>query len=383
MSNSLLFIIALFFFVACSSPKETKVINLKYSIEEQIKIDLDSVSTPINYCVQLLETDSCRFVATMGRTPFGINIYNLETKKKAHQIKLSSDGIDKVGVSNGFFIQSADTVLITSVPAIVSIFDINGKKARDIKIEGSDQYVQTISSSNYRPLIIENQKIYGAYPFITKHWETSLKDVSKYQHLFEYDLVKSTIKWLNYSLPVGFWDSGIFSPEFSLISKGDSIVTVFSRDLRINVFSKSQNKIISTLDLDTPEKMEFAKYQERPYGDEGVIKGLENGVIKGMVFDKYRNVYYVIFELPTNPELYQLSLLQLYSNRPDFKVFVLDSNFEYRGEVLFKNYSADQRELFVGRKGLYVSRNNQNNIDFDENYLIYDVIRFEGLDYED
>lgn len=362
---------------------ETRVKNLNYTIVEQIKIGLDSVSTPLNYRVQLLETDSGRVLATMGRTPFGINFYNLETKKKIHQIKLSSDGIDKIGTVNGFYFHNSDTIIITSVPAMASIFDINGKKLRDIKIEGSSQYVQSISSTNYRPLIIENQKIYGAYPFITKHWETPTKDVSRYQHLFEFDLVTSNTQWLNYSLPNGFWDRGIFSPEFSLISKGDSIVTFFSRDLSINIFSKSQNKIIKTLEFKTPGKLEFAKFKERPYGDDGVKNELEKGVIKGAVYDNYRSVYYVIVEVPVNPELYQLSLLQLYTNRPDIKVFLLDSSFEYLGEVFFKNFEVDQREVFVGKNGLYVSSNQQYNKTFDENYLVYDVIRFDVLEYSD
>lgn len=383
MSNIFLFIFVFICLSSCSTSREKEVEELKYTVVEQIKIDLDSVSTPTHQRIQLLETDSGRVLATMGRFPFGINFYNLETKRKIHQIKLSSDGIDKVGVSNGFHIQSTDTILITSISAMVSLFDITGKKFGNMKIEGSSQYVQSISSTNYRPFIIENQKIYGAYPFITKHWNTSIKDVSKFQHLFEYDLVESTTKWLNYSLPEDFWEEGIFFPEFSYVSKGDSIITFFSRDLRINVFSKSQNKIIDIRKLETPDRIEFAKFKERPYGDEGVIKELENGVIEGALYDNFRDVYYVIYELPINPELYSLSLLQLYTNRPKFKIFLLDSNFDYKGEIEFKDFLANPNEIFFGKKGLYISSNHQYNQNFNENYLIYDIIRIEGLDYED
>lgn len=383
MSKKVIFIFTVFLITSCSIRSKISVIDLKYTVEERIEILLDSVSSPLNYRVQLLETDSGRVLATMGRFPFGINFYNLETKSKIHQIYLSSDGIDKVGVSNGFHFHSNDSIFITSVPATISIFDINGKKSKDIKIEGTDQYVQTISSKNYRPLIMEQKSFYGAYPFITKHWETALKDVSKFKHLFEFDLVTSNTQWLNYSLPDGFWDRGIFSPEFSYVSKGDSIITFFSRDLRLNVFSKSQNKIIDTKELKTPNRIEFAKFKERPYGDEGVIKELENGVIKGALYDNFRDVYYVIYELPINPELYSLSLLQLYTNRPKFKIFLLDSNFDYKGEIEFKDFVANPNEIFFGKKGLYISSNHQYNQNFNENYLIYDIIRFEGLDYED
>lgn len=384
LSSYQFFIVVFISLVSCNNPRsELRIIDLKYTIEEQIKIRLDSVSSPHNYRVQLLETDSGRVLVTMGQFPFGLNFYNLETKQKAYKISLSSDGIDKVGTLNGFYFYNIDSIFITSVPSTISIFNIHGKKSKDIKIQGSNQYIQTISSKNYRPLIIENQTMYGAYPFITKHWETPIKDVSMHKHLFAYDLVGSEIKWLNYSLPEGFWDKGIFSPEFCYLSKGDSIVTFFSRDLRIDVFSKSQNKIIDTRKLETPDRIEFAKFKERPYGDEGVIKELENGVIKGALYDNFRDVYYVIYEPPINPESYPFSLLQLYTNRPEFKIFVLDSNFNYQGEILFKDFVADSNEIFVGEKGLYVSINHQYSQDFDENYLIFDVIRIEGLVYED
>ncbi|MCH7401281.1 DUF4221 family protein [Belliella kenyensis] len=348
-------------------------------MEEIIKIELDSITNPINYRVQLIETDSGNLLATMARTPFGINFYNLDLKTKIHHLELSADGINKVGVTNGFHVQSKDSIFITSIAAQISLLDFAGNKLRDVRIDGSSQYIQSISSKNYRPLVIENQKIYGAYPFVTQHWETPPKDISKFQHLFEYDLNSSKIRWLDYALPEGFWDQGIFSPEFSLVSKGDSIITLFSRDLKLNVFSKSKNKIIDVKELKIPGDISFARFKRRPAGNEGILKELGTEVIKGFIFDKYRERFIVILELRIDPEQHSMSLLELYSSRPDFKLVVLDSNFEYVGEALFKNYEADQNEIFVGKEGLYVSVNNQNHYNFDENFLVYKRIDFEEV----
>ncbi|GMQ30743.1 hypothetical protein [Algoriphagus confluentis] len=62
---------------------------------------------------------------------------------------------------------------------------------------------------------------------------------------------------------------------------------------------------------------------------------------------------------------------------------VLNQNLEILGENLFENFQIEPWNYFVGKKGLYVSTNNPNRDDFDENFLRYDIMRFEGLEYED
>ncbi len=62
---------------------------------------------------------------------------------------------------------------------------------------------------------------------------------------------------------------------------------------------------------------------------------------------------------------------------------ILDNNLEVLGEHLFDNFQIEPWNYFVGRKGLYVSTNNPNREDFDENFLRYDIIRFGGLKYGD
>ena len=64
-------------------------------------------------------------------------------------------------------------------------------------------------------------------------------------------------------------------------------------------------------------------------------------------------------------------------------VMVLDKDLKILGEFNFLNHEIENRNYFVGKKGLYVSTNNPNRDDFDENILRYDIIRFEGLKYED
>jgi hypothetical protein len=62
---------------------------------------------------------------------------------------------------------------------------------------------------------------------------------------------------------------------------------------------------------------------------------------------------------------------------------VISSNLDLIGEHLFETHQIQPWNYFVGRKGLYVSTNNPNRDDFDENVLRYDIIRFDGLEYDE
>jgi hypothetical protein len=58
---------------------------------------------------------------------------------------------------------------------------------------------------------------------------------------------------------------------------------------------------------------------------------------------------------------------------------VLDKELNILGEFLFgENEVHSKSNMFVGEKGLYISLNNENHPDFDEDHFRYRVIRFEA-----
>lgn len=378
----------LFFFIcfglACND-KEVSIVEiiLPFEVVEKIQIDLDSVTTTKNIRTHLIESDSGRILVTMPMNPMVMNFYNLETGKKFKSINFSNDGLNRVGSLDGFEVYNSDTILITSYPPMISIFDFEGNKLNQVKIEAEDQYIQAIMSTNAIPIIRGNGKIWGAYPFITRFWETPMKDASNFNHIYEIDLKNLSVNWLGLNLPDGFWAKGKISPRFSWTNRGDSLITLFDEDPRVQVFSVRGNRILDIIDLKTPEEIDFIRYFDKSTGYDAVRKELDKGVFRSIQYDRYRKIYYVFYDMPANPELYSIPIYELHVSRPNFKLFLFDQDFKYIGESVFKDYAADPYRAFVGKKGLYVPVNREYNENYNEDFLMYDIIRFEGLNYED
>lgn len=350
---------------------------LSYEVLERIQIPLDSSVSTRTIKTQLIETDSTRILAVMPSNTMSIDFYDLKNGEKFHSIKFSTDGRHRVNRLNGFEYLNVDTVFVVNYPPAIMIFDFEGNKINQVKIEGEDQYVQSIMSTNSLPLFITQGKILGAYPFITRFWETPSKQVSDFKHIYEIDKKNDlSLAWKEFYLPNGFWDKGKVSPSFSWALKGDSILTLFNEDPRIQIFSISQNRVLDLVELQAPERFEFVRYFKRPDGNKGVLNELDKGVFRNIIYDAYRKVYYVFYDLPANPEKYVIPIYELHVVRPDFKIFVLDEKFNYLGESKFIDFEGDSYGAFVGKAGLYLPVNGEYNEYYTEDFLLFDVLHF-------
>lgn len=271
-------------FLSCESKSTIEKVLISHEVIENIRIPLDSSTSTKTIRTQLIETDTARILAVMPTNKISIDFYNIETGENFHSIKFSKDGQHRVNRLIGFEYLNPDTIFVVNYPPAIMLFDYAGNKLNQIKIEGEDQYVQSIMSTNRLPLIVTQNKILGAYPFITRFWETNPNLASNFSHIYELDKIDLSLNWKNYNLPIGFWEQGKKSPSFSWTIKGDSIVTLFEEDARIQIFSISENRILNILNLESPDKFDFVRYFERPEGNNGMLKELQKGVFRNILF---------------------------------------------------------------------------------------------------
>lgn len=94
-----------------------------------------------------------------------------------------------------------------------------------------------------------------------------------------------------------------------------------------------------------------------------------------LLYDKYRKVFYrfalMPYEYPANK-----SPMEEDTGR-EFSVIILNENYEIVGETKFPGNKYAYRLWFIGKKGLYLSLNNQGNPNFDENELKFQCFTLE------
>jgi hypothetical protein len=375
---SILLVCALF-----SCQKEIQHRSFLYKKIDSIAIPLDSTVNPNGTSFQYIESDSGEFLALQNKAVHGIEIFNLETGIHLKRIKLNKDGPNRSGEVNGFRIFSKDSLLVASYPQKLILFDFEGIKTAEFPIKDPQNEVNYISSTSEIPFLFSGKKVFGAQPFFRNFFDMSSADLVNYSHIYQLNMesLNSEAEWLPVSNPEDTWNDGKKVSKFTWTDRGDSILVSPYNDHRIWVVSKKQKKILGLKSAKSPDVNRFHIIKGMPSGDQGIIEELESDRYELILFDKFRDVFYRFYFIGVEPADFEIHYRSLFSNRPKIGLLVLNSNLDIIGHHRFDTHQIEPWNYFVGRKGLYLSTNNPNREDFDENVLRYDVIRFEGLDY--
>jgi hypothetical protein len=376
-------LLVLALFLSCDSKTEEG--NVSLQVIETIKIPLDSTVNPNRTSFQYINSDSGEFLALQNKSVHGIEIFNLKTGAHKKKIKLQREGPNGSGSVNGFRIFSNDSLLVASYPQKLMLFNFEGIKTSEFPIKDTKNDVNYISSTSEIPFLFDGKKVFGAQPFFRDFFDMTASDLNKYSHVYQLDMKSANpqAEWLPISNPEDSWNEGKKGAKFTWTDRGDSILVSPYNDHRIWVISKKSGELLNRVEVKAPFVNQFHIIKGLPSGDEGIIEELESDRYELLLYDQFRAVFYRFYFVGIDVNDFEVHYRELYSNRPKIGLLVLDTNLKIIGNHLFNTHQIEPWNYFVGQKGLYVSTNNPNRDDFDENYLRYDIMRVEGLEHED
>jgi hypothetical protein len=382
MNRYILVLIAIASF-ACSEIKAPK--SLSAYTFESLEIPVAENFAPRITRNQYMDTDSGEYLAIFNKTSPRLEIFNLDTKKSAKSIYIQSEGPNGVRSFNGFTIIAKDCLLLAAIPPKLQILDFEGNKKRSIPINDPENKVNWLGSTNVLPFLFKDSILFGSQPFFTDIYQTTENEAKISKPFYNVNLASenSNVYWLQIRRPEDEWKNGKISPNLAWADRYDSIIISPISDHRLWIISKKEEKLLGYKEVKSSLIKNFRTLKDYPVGDKEIIIGLEAGRYELIQYDKYRDIFYRFFFAPINLENYTFTASDLYVNKPKIGILLLDKNLDIIGEHVFPDHTVENWNYFVGRKGLYVSTNNPNRDDFDENYLRYDIIRFEGLEYDE
>jgi len=374
------------FLVGCNPINKSNIPSIKGFKHSSFEVKIEQDFAPNIQRTQLLETDSGEYLAIMNKAIPSIVLFNINQNTPKLTIPLFKEGPNRIGVDNGFHIVSKDCLLLATIPPKILVLNFNGEIKKSIPINDPTNMVNYLSSTNETPFLVSESSIYGAQPFFQNIYRVKDSDITETKHIYKISHGigdQFETEWLNVFRPKDVWKEGKKSMDFTWAQNGDSIIVSPHTDHRLWVISKKTNSILSYTEVKSSNVNSFRVIEGYPVGDQGINETLENDQYDLFLHDHFRKVFYRFFFLGFDPqEFSQITPRTLFANRPKMGVMILDQNLNILGEHLFENFQIEPWNYFVGKEGLYVSTNNPNRDDFDENYLRYDIIRFEGLDYE-
>jgi hypothetical protein len=378
------FILILLLALSFCKPREERN-SLFVSVFDTIKIPIDSSINPSRRNNQYILSDSGEYLAIQNKAVHGIEIFDLNTGNHEKRIGLQKDGPNRSGEVNGFRIFSHDSLLVASYPQKLMLFNFEGIKKAEFPVKDTQNDVNYISSTSEIPFLFDGKKVFGAQPFFRNFFDMTASDLGKYSHIYQLDMKSDNPQtdWLPISNPEDTWEDGKKVSQFTWTDRGDSILVSPYNDHRIWIISKKRAELMKRVNVKGINLKQFHVIKGLPAGDQGIIEELESDRYDHLIYDQFRNVIYRFYFLGIDVNDFEIHYRNLYSFRPKIGVIVLDSNLKIIGDHIFNTNEIESWNYFVGKKGLYVSTNNPNRDDFDENFLRYDIIRFEGLKYED
>lgn len=373
------YIYIVFIVLSCFSCKE-KAVNNTYSYmlketDKDIVLRIDSVtsnySRGVNFYTDL--STGIDYLSMENDQTNELNVYKLDTPALVNKIKIQLTGPDAAGRLSGHVMNTLNDIFIfDSNRYLVCRIDRDGHVIEKFRTQSDEEALFPLSarSVHNRSIIKKDSCLY----FVQDHldYDLDMKGFNKSRICMEYDLKEKRAK----SLPLTYGDffnrlnNLISSTKLGSLYDGENFIYTFKfyDDVMITKDHKHTRfyKITSRYMKPTTDRADYSSvvnqikyYCEKPsYG--------------GMIYDKYRKVYYRFAFLPTEvPTDENVNDLITECCRP-FSIIIINSKFEVIGETLFPKDTYVPSMSFVDKNGLNISKSNYRNPSYNDDVLTFE-----------
>lgn len=340
---------------------------------------LDSVEIPISPDEYFASIQN--HIVLEGQKPYllresrmknSIEIYDWEDKKKHSRITFKTEGPNSLRSfgSSALYPFRLDSILVANL-----VGDIYYTKA-DSVLHTQSNYngYRFFGESSYKPTRI------GDKIFLHKASNFRQTNPSFYRDfaIVSYDVTDGRIESIPVEFPERFknncWSEHHWYVPFTSNNQGHLVLS-FSTEPGILLYDPEKQMVVASHEVESSLAGAVDPLPNCDTNDlEKYYRYLQsNPRYLSLTFDPYQNVYYRIIALPIPgvPEGQRDFL-----NALPFSLMVLDESFNVIAEKKFPGRKYDMLDFFVTEEGLWLSRNNEDADDFDENRIFYDLIGF-------
>lgn len=365
------------FFLACSHSPNSD--DDKFTLVEKITFPMDENTYYFSKSVSsFVDKQTGKEYFSFENSEKGqheILFYDMDSQQLVKRIDIQQTGPNAISMF-GHYVKDLNHIYVTSTGQ-QSLFQVNDKgeilKSYDYSLSDKGEPLSYIYSVSYcyMPLVIDSSCIYLPQRMI--HNEMSGVDWLATPICAVMDTLNGVAKVLPLKYPLLFQEKSLIDSSVDVGYSFD-----FDGTNLIYSFMKSDSIIVTSDHVLAKRYAVKSRYLSKvkciPYTGDDIEAGerslCEQEMYWHFVYDKYRNVYYRFAFFSCNFDS-KTDVMELNKIRQEFSVIVLNKDFQVIKEVKFPKDKYLPRMFFVGKKGLYISENNPNNPEFNENRLIF------------
>lgn len=372
------------FFQACSQQVvETDNVFIDNFVEEIRLVLDDSTSNEFIYSQYFREGEE-EYLVSLNPITNSVDKYSLADGSLSKRIRFPSEGPEGINsVMQGFTYASSDSIFVYIKGSLRGSIIINedGKfvKRLNPSIDKTANFglVNHVSTAGNPTRLFGNRLHFMQYPLfdvydpsnINKNYPLSLEydlvgDEVLYDSLITYPELYRDKIWPVYDLA---FSREIISDSIYLISWPllDSLIWVDKKNHQTkNILAKSNYFSAQQIPFNTPPNQEEE--------NEMVLGQFRYGKI---LFDPYRKLFYRMVMHPLKETDNKTFIPNIEEQK--FTIIVMDENFKFMKEVLFPSNTYSPFNIFIGKKGIMLMKNNYFDENVNEDELVLHIFNLE------
>jgi hypothetical protein len=363
--------------INCKGKEEEKNIIL---LEDKIyTIEIDNNTNYKSFLNHVVEENGKTLLYRKGTYQNTLDIYDFDSIKRIKRIEFSDEGPNRINKFDmaAFYPFSKRNFFIGSYFSDI-YFTNNDTLLKASRIPSSENKLQSdmyfMMSWNDTKVSLYDDKLYVNLFAYDGKPPTDAFYNSKI--LMEYNLKDDSYKKLNISFPKEYfgkcWENDYYYRSYTKNNKGE-LIYLFGISPKLYKFNLKENRIISEHTF----KSQFVDSDVKS-GCSSSFKEMMNNLLtqhryKSIIYDKYKDLYYLITVLPLKNEA--LLKIKPSNQLSPFSISIFNSDLAKIGESKFPGSTFNYYDYFITREGLWMSKNNELNKDFDENKLIFSLLK--------
>ncbi|HMP99808.1 MAG TPA: DUF4221 family protein [Cyclobacteriaceae bacterium] len=338
--------------------------------KELIQFELDDSTSFDNNNLVVSNYRNEEVLVVESKHKNSIQYYSISERRKVKEIKFSKEGENPIFEIHGFTIINQDSIIVYDKYK-ANAFLVNSEGIVIEKIKLTDNRLLNHASMTRLPnVLIDNKLCMFIFP------QTSIDEDNFFDGDVKFELV--------YDLQTGYSYYVDFSwPEIYQSRKWTFFHTFPSRIKGKNnklIYSFGADHYIYELSLSGDYRKHLAKsdhfeeIESLSVGEDETESFLKNGVYGMIIYDPYRDVYYRIVGVKTNPLLPDGRKKS--ASYKQYGVIILDSNFNKIGETLLDPLESFRiKDWFVCEQGLCISTANYLNKNINEDLMEFNILQ--------
>lgn len=324
------------------------------------------------------EQRNLEYLVSVNRSINEIQFYDLSTAKLAFTIPIATEGPTGIGAIASVEVDDLDSLFVFPVQGD-EIFLIGADQDffKSINFMAPDGYSNAQSGSLY---FSANPYVLGDKVFVKALYETNFRTVSPQKlsqtHLgYAIDLGSGGVEFMQHFYPPDYFELGMRHYDFSASFSDNGFVYSFFGDHQLYVSKSAQEKLRGV-----PGKSQYLKAELPVFPADGDrydrAQYFSTADHYGnLIYDAYRAVYYRFCYPSVDVEDMQ-TVRENLDNPQKFSIQIFDKDLNMMGETLFEsNQKYLPKNVFVGRRGLYISTKHAKNKHDNEDEFAFALLK--------